>query len=258
MGKLFGNVNPINFGINLDADDFEVLKQRVFGEYGYPTVKVEITDSQFYTIIHTAAEWINLHSPKAVELSKYVYPDESTYEFDELDRNITGVLDIYCSIDWHIMGGAPADILLPEIGMIRGSTDAAVMSEYVVKMAQHQMAKTIFGRTPVGEAIGPKTIRVLPRPQMESMMIFKVTTWHDEDLGSYDDWEKNWLIRFCSARAARILGRVRSKYSGVTLPIGDLSSDGKDLIAESKETEKELIDEIKARHKFAESYLMLG
>ena len=258
MGKLFGNVNPINFGIEIDPDDLEILKQRVYGEYGYPLVKVEMTDSQLYTAIHSGIEWINTWSPKAIELETYVNPNQSDYEFYDLDRRINDVLDVYCSINAHIMSGAPAEILFPEIGMIRGSHDATTISDYAVKMAQHQVAKTVFGCKPDAQVIGPKTLRVLPRPLMEAPMMFKVVTNHDPDLGSLDEYETNWLIRWVTTKAGKILGNVRSKYSGVALPIGDLSNDGGTLKTDSKEAEDKLIEEIKTRHKFAESYVMVG
>lgn len=257
MGKLFKNSN-LNFGVNLDQSDLEILKKRVFAEFGYPLVKVEILDEQFQMIIHSAVEYINTYSPKSIEISKYVYPNQSDYTFDELDRDITGVLDSYYTTSYHIMQGAPPQILFPDISIIQASHDAAVMSDYVTKAAQHSLAKTLFGGNPSHELIGPRTIRITPKPLMETAVVFKVTVNHDEDLGSLDEYEKNWLIKFCTAKTAKVLGRVRSKFSGVTLPIGDLGTDGNNLVTESKEAEKELIEELKLRHKFPESYIFIG
>lgn len=258
MGALFKENSDRNFGVNLDADDMEILKERVYSDFGYPVVKVEITDKQFLMIIHSAVEYLNTYSPRSIEVRKFVNPSESEYSFEELDRDMTAVLGIYFPLDWHIMQGAPAEVLFPEISMIRASNDAMVMSDFVTKQAQHQMAMTIFGTKPTPELIGPRKIRILPRPIMESMVCFKVTTNHDQNLGSLDDYEKNWLIKFCTARTARVLGRIRSKFSGVNLPLGNLNADGDALIAESKEAEEKLVEEIKTRHKFAESYLFLG
>lgn len=257
MGKLFKKTDK-NFGINLDQDDLDVLKKRVFSEYGYPTVKVEINDEQFQMIIHSAVEYLNTYSPRFTEVQTLINPNQSDYTFDELDRDITGVLDAYYTIDYHIMAGAPPQVLFPEISMLRASSDPTIMSEFVTRAAQHSMAKTIFGCTPSHPLIPPRTIRISPKPLMESLVIFKITTDHDEDLGSLDDYEKNWLIKFCTARVGKVLGRIRTKFTGVTLPIGDLSSDGSNLLSESREIEKELVDEIKIRHKFAESYLFVG
>lgn len=257
MGKLFKKSDR-NFGINLDQDDLDILKKRVYAEFGYPAVKVEIMDEQFLMIVHAAVEYLNTYAPKYIEVPKIVNPYSSDYVFDELDRDITGVLDAYYTIDYHLMQGAPMEIIMPDVSAIRASRDASALTDYVTRAAQFSLAKTIFGCTPSHELIPPRTIRILPKPGIESLVIFKITTDHDEDLGSLDDYEKNWLIKFCIARTARVLGRIRSKFSGVTLPIGDLSSDGNNLITESKEIEDKLIEEIKMRHKFAESYLFVG
>jgi len=258
MGKLFKTNADKNFGINLDSDDFELLKERVFSDFGYPLVKVEMTDKQFLMVIHAAVEYLNTYSPKLAEVQTMLNPQVADYYFDSLDRDLTGVLDVYFPVDWHIMQGASAEILFPEISMIRASNDATVASDFVTKHAQHQLAMTIFGCNPTPELMGPRHIRLSPRPIMESRAVFRVTTDHDQDLGSLDDYEKNWLIKFCIARASKVIGRVRSKYSGTTLPLGDLSSDGKDLINDGKEDEKTLIEEIQKRRKFAESYIFLG
>jgi hypothetical protein len=248
----------MNFGVNLDHDDLEILKRRVFVEFGYPQVKVEIIDDQFMTIIHSAVEYINTYSPKFLEVSKFVTPGKSDYYFDELDRDITAILDAYYTLDYHIMQGAPTQILFPDIAVIQASQNAQVFSDYIVSAAQYSMAKTVFGRTPSHSLIGPRLIRVNPTPMMESAVIFKITTDHDKDLGSLQEYEKNWLIKFCIARTSRVIGRIRTKFTGVTLPIGDLGTDGQTLITDGKEAEDKLIEELKTRHKFAESYILVG
>jgi hypothetical protein len=257
LGNLF-KTSDVNFGVNLDADDLAILKRRVFADFGYPQVKVEIIDDQFMTIIHSAVEYINTYSPKYSEIWKYITPLDTDYYFDELDRDITSILDVYYTMDYHIMQGAPPQILFTDLATIRASQDATIMSEYVTQAAQYSLAKTVFGCRPSHYLIGPRTIRINPRPMMETMIILKITTDHDEDLGSLNEYEKNWLIKFCTARTARILGRIRSKFTGVTLPIGDLSSDGQALLTEGKDAEDKLVEELKTRHKFAESYILVG
>lgn len=257
MGSLFKTSNT-NLGVSLDQDDFEILKNRVYEEFGYPSVKVEITDSQFITIIHSAVEYINTYSPKSIEIKKLIYPSQTDYTFEELDRDMTAILDAYYSMDYHIMQGAPPEILFPDISVIKASNDATILSDYIVKAGQHSLAKTIFGCTPSQTLIGPRTIRINPKPIMETIIVLKVSTAHDENLGSLDEYERNWLIKFCIAKTAKILGRIRTKFTGVTLPLGDLNSDGASLITESIESEKELIAEIKSRRKFAESFILVG
>lgn len=258
MGKLFRTNADKNFGINLDSDDFETLKLRVFTDYGYPLVKVEILDSQFMMIIHAAVEYLNTYSAKLLEIPAYVNPNISDYFFNDLDRDLTGCLDVYFPKDWHIMQGAPTEILFPEISMLQASSDATIMSDFVTKQAQHKMAMTVFGCNPTPELMGPRWIRLNPRPMMETKVVFRVTTDHDSDLGSLDDYEKMWLIQFCSARVSRILGRIRGKYSGLSLPIGDLSTDSGDLKTEGKELEEKLVETLQKRRKFPESYVMKG
>lgn len=56
-----------------------------------------------------------------------------------------------------------------------------------------------------------------------------------------------WLMRYSVAIQKEILGRVRSKYSGVNTPIGQVSLDGQTLLSEQANEKQQLLTELNAR-----------
>jgi len=57
---------------------------------------------------------------------------------------------------------------------------------------------------------------------------------------------KQWIRRFCLALCKEILGQVRSKFASIPIPGETVTLNGTALIAEGKEQQKELREELKA------------
>lgn len=58
---------------------------------------------------------------------------------------------------------------------------------------------------------------------------------------------KQWIRRFCLALCKEMLGQIRSKFSDVPIPGDKVTLNGKDLISEGKEEQKELREELKTQ-----------
>jgi len=58
---------------------------------------------------------------------------------------------------------------------------------------------------------------------------------------------KQWIRRFCLALCKEMLGQIRSKFSDVPIPGDKVTLNGKDLISEAKEQQKELREELKTQ-----------
>lgn len=58
---------------------------------------------------------------------------------------------------------------------------------------------------------------------------------------------KQWIRRFCLALCKEMLGQIRSKFGDVPIPGDRVTLNGKDLISEGKEEQKELREELKTQ-----------
>ena len=56
---------------------------------------------------------------------------------------------------------------------------------------------------------------------------------------------KQWIRQYCLGCSKEILGLVRSKFSSVPIPNGDLSLNGGDLISSGKEEKERLRTELR-------------
>ncbi len=254
MGKLFKESRDV---VRLENDDFEELKQRVFSFYGSPTVAIEITDEVFQMIITKAAMQLNTYSPKIDNILKSVFSKQNNYTIYEYEQ-INSVLDVYVSTEYLIGLGLPIPALLGSPMSFASTHNSMHLDNFVSMFASYDMAKRMFGTHPNAELIHPNIIELSPRPYMDSVFNFVITVCHDEDLGSLNDYETNWFVRYCTALTGKMVGQIRRKYDGVTLPVGTLSTTGNSIFTESVELEKSLIEEIKSRKKFPQAFITVG
>jgi hypothetical protein len=63
--------------------------------------------------------------------------------------------------------------------------------------------------------------------------------------GQINSIARQWIRQFTLARAKELLGLIRSKFSTVPIPGGDLTLNGADLIAQGREEKAALKEEIK-------------
>ena len=63
--------------------------------------------------------------------------------------------------------------------------------------------------------------------------------------GEINSAGRQWIRKFTLALSKELLGIVRSKYSSMPLPNGDVNLDGEALKAEGREEKQQLLDELK-------------
>lgn len=254
MGVLF---KPTDSIISLEEDDFNELKNRVYSYFGWPNVAIELENDAFSYIIKRAIRQLNTYSPKKDSIFKTVFPTQHLYTITEY-AEIHAVLDIVVDVNYLILMGLPIQTLMSGILSYGTSKDPYPIINYISIFQSYELAKRIFGTTPKAELIRPNQISVNPKPFTESKFRFDITVDHDPNLQSLDDFEINWLIKYCQACVGMTIGQIRRKYDGVQLPVGGLSSSGNSIYSESVILEKELLEELKKRRKFAQSYITIG
>lgn len=254
MGVLFrDNI----FDLRLEDDDFNELKNRIYSEYGWPNVKVEITDDQFKRLICNAASYLNTYSPKVVYTYVNMRSGVSDYTISDYDY-VHSVQDIYVSVNYLLSLGLPFQNLMGDVMTLAASNDISIMTDWVNLYAAHDFAKRMFGSQPMATCIQPNIIRISPVPSMETTFCFEITVNHDKNLASLTEYEVNWFLRYLKALVGKTIGETRRKYDGVQLPVGSLSNSGGSLYSENLEKEKELIEEIRNRHKLPAAYISIG
>jgi len=254
MGVLYYRTDA---NIQLQLDDFNELKQRVFNQFGWPTISVEISDDSFKYILKRGISFLNTYSPREVLVSKTVRPYVTQYEMFDFPQ-INGVLDVFVSVEYLIGLGLPIQAILGVPMSLAASRNSQHLINFISMFQAYDISKRIFGTKPRAELVPPNFVNINPAPFMETIFKFDLAVDHLPDLSSLNDFEINWLERFCQANVGKVLGQIRRKYSGVTLPVGALDASGNALYTESVELERSLIEELKSRHKFPETFIAVG
>ena len=251
MGALFG---PI---LQLDSDDLETFKSLVFSELGAPIINLEISDSQFITLISRGVQKLNIYAPKLVVQRRTVLPYTGQYLMLDYPK-VNSVLNVIVSVDYLIGLGVPLEAIMKVPFSFTASRYPDIATEFATRFICYDFAKRMYGLDVSWELEHPNKVNLLPTPYMESVFGFILTVDHDTNLGSLTGFEREWLIIYTIAKTKTVIGRIRSKYSGVSLPVGSLDSDGQSMISEGREEEEALMEELVNYRKFAESYITTG
>lgn len=243
--------------IQLDDSDFEELKMRALSEFGYPSVSVEITENNLVMAIKKAVDVLNIYAPRIVYPRFQIFPMKSDYELADYPK-INSVVDIYLDINYLIGMGIPWEVLMRQPLSLAAKSDITVMTDYITNFLQYDTVNKAFGLDLAKELIEPNIVRITPTPMYQGLVAAKLAVPHTEDLSSLNSYEINWFIQFVQCKVAKMLARIRGKFSGVQLAVGSLDNDASTLLQEADEKEKELIEELKARYKFPESTLLIG
>ncbi|MDD3049470.1 MAG: hypothetical protein PHQ89_05880 [Bacilli bacterium] len=250
---MFSNLSKLD----LELEDFNEIKSRVFSELGFPRVNVEVTDEQLKIMIKRAADTLNTYSPRAVEVIQYVYPTLSDYTFSEYDK-INAVIDVAVDMNYLITLGIPLTVLMRNPIAMYAARQPTVMADFIAELASYDYVSRMFGLKACAELIQPNIIRINPLPLHPSHFLFNMAVNHTTNLDSIDDYELHWLLKFCKAKCMQVIGTIRGKYSSTSLPVGDLSGNADSLYNDGKEMENELMEEIRKRRKFPKCSIMVG
>lgn len=217
---------------------WERTKEYVLSMLGYPTVSVEITDRQLEICIQEACErWFEYRTPKV-----------NYYYFQVLPGQ-----DIY-TIPQEALHQTPQGIVIK--GVIYRPTNFeqfqyffqyALYNYRPIRLANIYMMwmnlesfQWITGQYVSWEIIEGNKIRLSPIPQeptTAALIYFENSPESDLD-------QNLWIWKFTLAKAKQIVGTVRNKFSLPSPAGGTIQLNGAELVAEGKEQEKELMDEL--------------
>lgn len=230
------------------AKVFQNLKNYILGQFGYPLLRVQLTDEHLVMAIIDAVQ---------------EYCNHVALEFKITTVATTGnIIDIPEGVDiMHIH-----DVIMENdtIGLATGSAitqalrvggvsfvvpyNSNVFSgfdivEYMSYTQHLEDIKKITGIDKTWEIIGGK-IHIYPVGAVDNK---NVGILHS-DIPPLKDFEQvPWIRDFATAKAKHILGTIRSRFSGMQMPGGGLAGDGEALKAEAKEEKQALMEEIRKR-----------
>ena len=220
------------------------MKKYVLGQFGWPTVEVELTEDQLETCLRVTGDFIATYFPNEQRLAvftteplKSTYPmPADAYAVQEVswDGGSTSFHDVF-SADYYIMN----------IGLLNNTS--TLLLDYHMLQSYRKFSQKILGTEGhwevINEVDGDTTqqlIRLYPTPKGA----FPVVVLYHPIISHFRSPTAKLLVnKMLVAEAKGILGMVRRKISGFPSPGGTITLDGESLVAESKEEKKDIVDE---------------
>lgn len=228
---------------------FPHIKDFIFNSLGFPTVKVELTNSQIEFCAEEAVKkWHQYNVSKEIVFFDTV-ANQVNYDLDEIND------DIFCAIkkpyDKYILDVIyePTEInyaddgfylLVNQFYYYYAYNNKQLMSDYNLFKGYIEDLRRTLGTKGTWQVFGKDLyLSPMPRTSLQALIIYK---------GTFDDHiadENEWVMRYARANAKAILGQVRGKYAaGLTGPSGAITFNSADLLSQSEKEKDALLKEL--------------
>lgn len=215
------------------------LKLEIYYDLGWPVVRVEAIEPWIDNAIDRAFREFSRYSPQSEEwvsfpttsnVNRYRVPDDYVTIRNVIYRPYSFGIFFY---DMFPGWGAWYDWLRNYISL----TDYTITDMYL------EMSERVTGQNGTWEFHHPY-IYLYPMPRNSVPVFVKVQKLIQEEAIR----EEEWIRRHALATIKIRLGRVRSKYSSLPGPRGDITLDGSTLIQEGREDHEKLIEELRKEY----------
>ncbi len=225
-----------------EEDRLLYIKRNILNKLGYPVVNVELTDEQIDMQINKSRYTYSRENPYMQQdvLDTLTDPTVDEYSLklkDPLDRNITGIKEVYREDDnFHLFNSMYKPYFL--IGNIQSMVETFSYYDIVKKVLRIDPEWTWDERT--------YTIRFYRKfDRKHKVLVFYFYFPLLEDIQESD---LVWIIDYATAETKEILGRVRSKIQSINSSIGNIQLDGPTLLSEAQTEKQKLEEEMRNRH----------
>ena len=227
----------------------ETIKDYVLAQLGHPVVRVELTPHQIKTCIDEAATRISFHAPlftrqfavfnASAGINMYEVPPYVIHNLEYVVYKKT-LLSIQSQA-----GTLEFDFFIKYFQDNFLFRNFDVGEFYLMQQHLEQLRK-ILSQEGSWDIINNKWIQLSPSPVVTPQPV--IMEYRCLDYDTLHPQYLNWIQKYATALAKKILGTIRSKYKVLPSPGGGAQLDGAELIREANEEitilEERLLTEI--------------
>lgn len=215
------------------------IKEEILSQFGAPTLKVEIDDTQWPKLFARAKRWF--HSKKGL-LACGMFPGGQVIDFPADAENIIEVVADNASgcsgIGALLSFGFFNDFVPADIMRAGGYASFPVSISGWVQIQQNiEDMRRVFNSDPTWYVDCGHIYITGGAAQV--FIVYKRKAWEISELRDRDE---DIFYRYCLNEAKYVLGRIRGKYKSYPAAGGSIDTDAEDLINEWKE-DRPLLDE---------------
>lgn len=212
-------------------------KNWIMMSLGAPVVKVELTESQVDSSIDSAIKIFSAWAPWEHIGGFTTIPGEAEYDLSKIIPGFIEVRDVLYSPSQAeaILQGFFSDFNFDNRHFFWYHSTYATMADYSILNAYNEMYLRTIGNEGQWTTYGNKLV-LSPTPDKSIKVAIRFTAFPEDNDVRRDEWIRQYALAECKI----ILGRIRSKYSSLPGPRGDLSMDGDSLVSEGREEQAQL------------------
>ena len=219
------------------------IKESIVTELGSPVVNVELNDTHLDKAIDDAIRWFNAKKALITNIKITLQSDVQEYE---LDDDVEAIIDVIREGTSPAYGGIFEDFGIPYTIYYTDDYSALVSQLQYIEMSKRILSADKDFDFDLRKGTGNKPVLIIsPVPAKSETAIVVVKKKIDNsNLDLLNVRDLDLIIRYATARAKIMLGRIRSKYDSLPAAQGDRSLDGSTLIEEAKEEIEKLNEDI--------------
>ena len=212
-------------------------KRWIMTQLGAPVVKVELTEGQVDEAIDSAVRIFSQWGYTEEQMVFIARAKRAEYNLPEMIPEYLEVREVIYSPSQaeSLLQGFFTDFSFDSRQFFWYHSTYASMTDYAILNMYNEMYLRTIGNEGQWEVVGDKLI-LSPIPDRDVCVGITYTAFPKDIDIRRDEWIRSWALSECKM----ILGRIRSKFSSIPGPRGDISMDGDALITEAKEEQEKL------------------
>lgn len=212
-------------------------KEWIMMQLGAPVIKVELTESMVDSAIDSSIKIFSQWAPWENIGGFTTVSGQSEYDLAEMFPGFIEIRDVIYSPSQAeaILQGFFSDFNFDNRHFFWYHSTYATMADYTILNMYNEMYLRTIGNEGQWTTYGNKLV-VSPTPDKNIKVAVRYTAFPEDNDVRRDEWIRHYALAECKI----MLGRIRSKYSSLPGPRGDLSMDGDSLVSEGREDQQQL------------------
>ena len=232
-------INEVHF-----TDFYGSIQDFILARLGFPVVRVELTEFQIQTAIDESISKLDYHAPDWC-LQYATFATSGGIALYELPQVVINNFK-YAAYKKNLLSVAESNQTLEFDFFIKYFQDNFLFNDfsvgdYYITMSHLEMIRKILGNDGSFNVVNGRYLNIAPTPTVDQEVILEFKALDSNTLHPYF---VNWIQKYALAISKVILGQIRGKYASIPSPTGGATLNGKELVAEGKEDQEKLVEDL--------------
>lgn len=222
------------------------IQEQILFELGYPVLRVELLPDQIKYAIRKQMRLYQVYIPyRKSQMIEITENGTTSFQIrDNENRNILGlglILTQQMTPSYNIL----YPVMYSQYGRNNLYTVADSLKLKIITQQTYELVVEDFLKRRYSFRFDPNTNTITAMPPLQSGKVFVEYYTDYIDIKEIQRSGQDWVFRYSLQLCKQMLGRLRSKYSGLSTQFGTIETDGQNLLQEQQTQLEQLENELK-------------